>query len=154
MMKNRASVLFATLLALAAATSWAGVAVSTNSEGVILNGYDAVSYFTLSKAVPGDRGITAEHDGATYRFSTTANRDTFLANPDRFVPAYGGHCAYGASLGKKFAVDGTAFEIVDGVLYVNKNLKVYKTWKKDIPENITKADRQWPGIRDTPADEL
>ena len=154
MMRSRVSVLFAALLILAVATSWAGVETSTNSEGVILNGYDAVSYFTQNKAVPGHHEITAKHDGVTYQFSTAANRDTFTANPDRFVPAYGGYCAYGTSLGKKFAVDGTAFEVVDGVLYVNKNLKVYKTWKKDIPENITKADRQWPGIRNTPPDEL
>jgi len=136
------------------ATAWAGVETSTDSDGVILNGYDAVSYFTVNRAVRGDREITAKHEGVTYRFATEANREKFLADPDRFVPAYGGYCAYGTSLGKKFAVDGTAFEVVDGVLYVNKNLKVYKTWKKDIPGNIVKADGQWPGIRNTPPDEL
>ena len=119
-MKNRVSALLAALMIVTVATAWAGVETSTDSDGVILNGYDAVSYFTVNRAVRGDQEITAEHEGATYRFSTEANREAFLADPDRFVPAYGGYCAYGTTLGKKFAVDGTAFEVVYGVLYVNK----------------------------------
>lgn len=142
------------LALLTASVSWAGVETSTNSDGVILNGYDAVAYFTEGEPVEGESGLAAEHDGATYYFSTAANRDMFLANPERFEPAYGGYCAYGASLGKKFAVDGKAFDIVDDRLYVNKNLKVYETWVKDVPGNIAKADRQWTTIRDTPAEDL
>ncbi|MFK8029375.1 MAG: hypothetical protein AB8G18_03985 [Gammaproteobacteria bacterium] len=65
-----------------------------------------------------------------------------------------GSGALGTSFGKKFQVDGKAFRIVEGRLYVNKNLKVYKSWKKDIPNNIVKAEGQWPVIQDIPASEL
>lgn len=142
------------LVLLTAAVSWAGVDTSTNSDGVILNGYDAVAYFTEGKPVAGKSQFTAEHEGATFQFSTAANRDAFVAEPGKFAPAYGGFCAYGASLGKKFAVDGKAFEIVDGVLYVNKNIKVYKTWSKDIPGNVAKANQEWPKIKSVPAGDL
>jgi hypothetical protein len=35
---------------------------------------------------------------------------------------------------------------VDGKLYLNFNKKIRKKWSKDIPGNIRKADRNWPGI--------
>ncbi len=132
---------------LAAAHAVAGVETSTDANDVILAGHDAVAYFTQGEPVLGTAEFTAQHDGAVYRFASAENRNAFQANPQRYAPAYGGYCAFGTALGKKFSVDGRAFEIVEGRLYVNKNLSVYETWKKDIPGNIVKAEGQWPGIR-------
>ena len=145
---------FFTLALIAGALGHAGVATSTDANDVILAGHDAVAYFTQSKPVLGSAEFTAQHDGAVYRFASAANRDRFQADPDKYAPAYGGYCALGTSFGKKFEVDGKAFEIVEGRLYVNKNLSVYKTWKKDIPNNIVKAEGHWPTIKDIPADDL
>ena len=151
-MKKR--ILMLVLVLLTAAASWAGVETSTNSDGVILNGHDAVAYFTEGKAVEGESRFSADHEGATYYFSNAENRDAFVADPESFEPAYGGYCAYGTSVGKKFDVDGKAFKIVDDQLYVNKSLKVYETWVKDVPGNIVKANGHWPTIRDIPAGDL
>ena len=145
---------FFTLALIAGALGHAGVATSTDANDVILAGHDAVAYFTQSKPVLGSAEFTAQHDGAVYRFASATNRDRFQADPDKYAPAYGGYCALGTSFGKKFEVDGKAFEIVEGRLYVNKNLSVYKTWKKDIPNNIVKAEGHWPTIKDIPADDL
>ena len=145
---------FFTLALIAGAFGHAGVATSTDANDVILAGHDAVAYFTQSKPVLGSAEFTAQHDGAVYRFASATNRDRFQADPDKYAPAYGGYCALGTSFGKKFEVDGKAFEIVEGRLYVNKNLSVYKTWKKDIPNNIVKAEGHWPTIKDIPADDL
>lgn len=135
----------ATLLTISSYVT-AGVETATNDNDVILSGYDAVAYFTQNKPVKGSEQYTAQHDGAVYRFSSAANRDEFRSNPAKYAPAYGGYCAYGTALGKKFHVDGKAFEIVEGRLYVNKNLNVYKTWKTNIPGNIVTAEGQWPQI--------
>ncbi len=94
------------------------------------------------------------YEGAIYRFSSTKNHDLFVENPAKYAPAYGGYCALGTSFGKKFAVDGKAFQVVDGQLYVNKNLSVYKSWRKDIPGNLVKSDAQWPTIKNVPAGDL
>ena len=51
-------------------------------------------------------------------------------------------------------IDGKAFEIVDGKLYVNKNLDVYQAWKKDIPKHLVEAQEQWPTIEFTPSAQL
>ena len=127
----------------------AAVAICTpmaQAGPVILAGHDAVAYFTENKPVLGSKDYTAVHNGAIYRFANASNRDQFVQNPEKYAPVYGGYCAYGTALGKKFDVDGKAFKIEDGRLYVNKNLKVYDIWKKDIPSNIAKADQHWPRI--------
>ena len=138
------SILLLSTLSIAA---WAGFDTETDQNDVILAGHDAVAYQTEGKAVLGKAQFTTSHNDAIYRFSSAANRDAFRANPTKYAPAYGGYCAYGVSLGKKFSIDGKAFEIVNGILYVNKNLAVYETWRKNIPGNIQKADTQWPGIK-------
>jgi YHS domain-containing protein len=132
----------------------ASVDTATNDNDVILAGHDAIAYFTEGKPVLGSSEFTAQHDGAVYRFANAANRDRFRADPNKYAPAYGGYCALGTSFGKKFDVDGQAFEIVEGRMYVNKNLSVYNTWRKDIPNNIVKAEGQWPGIKHIAANEL
>ena len=145
------------LSAAALVTSLAGVAgteTATDANDVILAGHDAVAYFTENKPVLGSEKYTAEYDGAVYRFASARNRDLFRSSPEKYAPAYGGYCALGTSFGKKFEVDGKAFEVVEGRLYVNKNLSVYKTWRKDIPGNIVKSEGQWPLIKAIPADQL
>jgi YHS domain-containing protein len=146
--------IFAAVLALMSFVVQAGVETATDKNDVILAGHDVVAYFTENKPVLGEARFTAQHEGAVYRFSSAGNRDLFRADPVKYAPAYGGYCAFGASLGKKFQIDGKAFEIVEGRLYVNKNLEVYKTWRKDIPGNIVAAEGAWTKIRDRDASEL
>lgn len=132
----------------------AGANTETDQNDVILAGHDAVAYFTEGKPVLGKADYTTVYNGAIYRFSSKSNRNTFRANPEKYAPAYGGFCAYGMTFGKKFKIDGKAFEIVDGQLFVNKNLNVYKAWKKDVPKHITEANTQWPTVENTPANQL
>lgn len=133
---------------------FAGVDTETDQNGVILAGYDAVAYFTQNKAVKGNANYTAVHNDAIYRFSSAEHRDLFAQNPKKYAPMYGGFCAYGTTFGKKFEVNGEAFEIVDGKLYVNKDLSVYQAWKKDIPTHIDEANEEWPDIKDVPSSDL
>lgn len=139
---------------IASSVAWAGVDTETDENGIILAGHDAVAYFTQGKPVLGKATITAVHNDAIYRFSSEENRDMFVSNPDKYAPAYGGFCAYGATFGKKFEINGKAFEIVDGVLYVNKDENVYKAWAKSIPTHIDEADQEWPKIKDVSANAL
>jgi YHS domain-containing protein len=148
----KSSVLAVSLIA--SGVTWAGVDTETDENGVILAGHDAVAYFTQGKPVLGNANFTAVHNDAIYRFSSEENRDMFVSNPDKYAPAYGGFCAYGATFGKKFEINGKAFEIVDGVLYVNKDENVYKAWAKSIPTHIDEADQEWPKIKDVSAEAL
>jgi YHS domain-containing protein len=49
-------------------------------------GYDAVAYQTPGEAVQGRNEHAFFWNGATWLFSSEANRDAFAANPERFAP--------------------------------------------------------------------
>jgi hypothetical protein len=50
------------------------------------------------------------------------------------------------SRGTTADIDPESWAIVDGLLYLNLNKRIQRRWQKDIPGNITKADRNWPGV--------
>jgi len=75
-------------------------------------------------------------------------------NPDKYLPAYGGWCAFGVSVGKKFSADPEVWEIVDGKLYMNLDNGIKKMWISDIPGNIKKANKHWPNIKHKSPSEL
>lgn len=146
--------IIATALLGFASTSFAGVDTETDENGVILAGHDAVAYFTQGKPVQGKADYTAVHNDAVYRFSSAQNRDLFSENPEKYAPMYGGFCAYGTTFGKKFEIDGKAFKIVGGKLFVNKNLDVLKAWSQDIPKHLVEANDEWPNIENIAAENL
>lgn len=115
-------------------------------KGVAIGGYDAVAYFTDGKAVPGQPGITLEHEGAVWRFASEANRDAFKADPQRYAPQYGGYCAWAVASGYTAKGDPDAWTIADGRLYLNYNKSVQANWAKDIPGNVRKGDANWPAV--------
>lgn len=111
-----------------------------------LTGYDTVSYFQNNRPSKGQAEFTAQYNGLTYRFSNANNRDAFAANPARFAPQYDGYCAYGVSRGYKVGVDPLAYKVVKGKLYVNYSRSVQRTWSRDIPGYIAKAEKNWPTL--------
>lgn len=115
-------------------------------DGVGAGGYDVVAYFTQGAAVPGDAAIAVEHDGVTWRFASAENRDTFLADPAKYAPQYGGYCSYAASKGYVAKGDPQAWTVHDGKLYLNYSKQVRSIWSQDKPGNISKADANWPKI--------
>jgi len=94
------------------------------------------------------------HEGAAYRFSNQAHLDAFKQNPDRYAPQYGGFCAYGVAVGKKFDGDPRLWKIADGKLYLNLNEKIYRTFLEDVNGNVRKADGNWTKIEHTAVKDL
>jgi YHS domain-containing protein len=112
-------------------------------SGVAIQGYDPVAYFESSKAIEGNKEINAEYNKAIYWFSSEANKALFLKNPEKYVPQYGGYCAYGVSENHTSPTDPKAFTIVEDKLYLNYNLKVKELWTKEREERIKKANENW-----------
>ena len=123
-------------------------------DGLAAQGYDVVSYFNASGPTVGNTKYAAKHVGALYQFTTAANRDTFKANPDKYAPAYGGYCAFGAAMGRKFPGDPLVWKVQDGKLYLNLNKQVQAKWNENIPGFIRGADNNWPIIRSVADAEL
>ena len=119
--------------------------------GLSIGGYDPVAYFTESRARKGNARYEASHLGATYRFASAANRDAFLAEPDRYRPAYGGWCAFAMSSGGKTSPDPTNFIIDDDgrlfLFYKNFLIDTKSKWEAGNPARLErKADGAWAGI--------
>jgi YHS domain-containing protein len=129
------------------------ISADAQAANLAVQGYDVVSYQTGTPS-KGSRAFTAEFDGATYRFASQTSLDTFQADPARYVPAYGGFCAYGVSKGKKFEADPLAYTVVDGQLYLNLNQKILKKWRKKQAKYIDQAENNWPEIRSTAIGDL
>lgn len=117
-----------------------------NTVGV--HGYDLVSYQAEDKAVPGNGRFATVFEGVTYLFASEANKKVFEANPQKFLPAFGGYCAYGVSIGKKFDGNPLNWKLIDGKLYLNLDGEIALLWEKDLTANIEKANATWPKIQD------
>jgi YHS domain-containing protein len=118
------------------------------------SGYDLVSYHTGEKPLRGNGNHVVVQDGVTYLFISEENKNTFAAAPGRYLPAYGGYCAYGVSVGKKFVGDPDVWKIVHGRLYLNVDTGIQEKWLEDVPGNIAKANSHWPRIRNRLPSEL
>lgn len=121
--------------------------------GLAAHGYDVVSYFS-GQPVVGTDAFAIAHNGATYRFASQANLDAFKAEPSKYEPAFGGYCAYGVALGKKFDGDPRFWKVVDGKLYLNLNSDIQTKWSEDVAGNIKKADTNWGKIKSVAVDKL
>ncbi len=118
-----------------------------DKSNLALEGYDPVTYFTIQKATKGKENLNTTYAGITYRFSTVEDLTLFKANPTKYLPQYGGWCAYAmGSSGDKVDIDPETFKLVDGNLYLFYNKffnNTKKTWNKDEKNLKKKADINW-----------
>ena len=142
---------FATMVTSAFAV---GPDINATTTGLALRGVDPVSYFKAGEPQDGDISITAQHNGATYRFTSEANRDAFQQNPTKYAPQYGGFCAFGTAMGVKVDGDPDLWKIVDGKLYLNLSQDIQNRWNKDVPGFITTANGNWSKIKDVDPSDL
>ena len=125
-------------------------------DNVAIGGYDLVAYFLPGKATKGSPDFKATHKTVIYYFSTAANRDAFVTNPDKYLPQYDGWCALAVGQQKKKVnINPETFKITDGKLYLfyNSSHKLSGTkfnslqpWVKDESNLIKKANENWPSV--------
>lgn len=114
-------------------------------NNVAISGYDPVSYFTDSP-VPGSPAIASAYGDATYYFASEDNKATFEADPDHYIPQYGGFCAVAVSEGKLVPVDPETYKVTDDKLYLFYNGEHGNTkpqWEADEAAAKANADAAW-----------
>ncbi|KGJ91216.1 YHS domain-containing (seleno)protein [Colwellia psychrerythraea] len=134
-------------LLMSSLTFAANIEVNANGNDLAIKGYDAVSYFTKGAPAKGTDNFTAAYNGAIYQFSSADNRDLFKSEPSKYAPQYGGYCAFGVTMHKKFDTDPMAWHIRGDKLYLNLNKDVQKKWVTDIPGYIETAQTNWTDIK-------
>ena len=117
-----------------------------NQAGLALQGYDPVAYFEDGKPALGDPAIGYRWHGISYHFASEQHRKAFIDRPARYLPQYGGYCAYAVSEGTTADGDPQLWAIVDEKLYLNNNPVAKKTWDENRPHRIKAGDRNWPHI--------
>jgi YHS domain-containing protein len=110
------------------------------------SGYDVVGYFTDGRPVRGTSQFRATHQGVEYRFANAEHLAAFRASPARYLPQYGGYCAWAVSQGYTASGNPNNWRIVDGKLYLNYNTEIQHRWEGDIPGHIQSANGHWPSV--------
>ena len=111
---------------------------------------DVVAYFSLGAgedSVAGKEEFSYPWEGFTWQFSSQENLDLFKAAPEKYIPQFGGYCAFAVSKGYTATIDPDAWTVHDGKLYVNYSKGVRTTWLKDRDERIVKGNENWPGLK-------
>jgi YHS domain-containing protein len=116
------------------------------TDGIAIQGYDPVAYFTEGKPVEGSPDITSDWNGAKLRFASAENKSTFDGNPEKYAPKYGGYCAYAVSKGYVATTDPAAWSIHDDRLYLNYSKSVRALWAVRKRHHIEEADKNWPSV--------
>lgn len=118
-----------------------------HQNGLAIDGYDPVAYFTLNKALKGKAECQITHQGITYRFVNETHKKLFLKEPNKYEPQYGGWCAFAmGDYGKKVKVDPETFKITNGKLYLFYNFYLNNTltdWNKNETKLIQSGDANW-----------
>ncbi len=122
--------------------------VNKDSNGLAIKGYDPVAYFTVGRAVKGKSQYQYSWKGASWWFTSAANRDKFAADPEGYAPQYGGFCASAMVAGKFIDINPKVWKIVGGKLYLSYNLKYFDAFQRNLSANIKRADRNWAKINE------
>jgi YHS domain-containing protein len=120
--------------------------INVDKDLVAVKGYDVVAYFTDSKPVKGVPQIQSIYKGARYYFASKEHKQLFDAAPEKYVPQFGGFCAYGVSNGYNVKIEPDAWMIVDGRLLLQYDTDVRDKFNKDTQGNLKKADANWPEL--------
>lgn len=117
--------------------------INMTADGLAIKGYDAVAYFTDHKPVKGLAQYEFQWQGAKYRFASADHRDLFVANPGKYVPQYGGYCAFALAHNGIADISPRQWAVVDDKLYLNNNGIAYTLWAAAKKSNIASADKNW-----------
>jgi len=119
-------------------------------KNYVAKGYDVVAYFD-NQALEGKKEFTTTYDNVEFKFASEKNLNTFKSNPKKYIPQYGGYCAYAIAVkSKKVDINPETYEIRDGKLYLFYNSwgnNTLKTWQKNNVKGLqNKADKNWEAM--------
>ena len=129
------------------------MANNIDNSNIALQGYSPVSYADLGLAQRGVKEFKTEYKGVIYYFTSKEQKASFDSNPGKYLPQYGGFCAFGVYAGAKFRVDPTKFISKDGKYFLflnNVELDAMQLWLNENEKSlIATANRNWAKLSKT-----
>src|ERR1041384_3124921 len=92
--------------------------VTDRHTGLAIYGIDPVAYFTNGKPTIGRENFELRYAGAVWRFDNEGNRAAFAADPDVYMPQFGGYDPLGVSRGVATPGNPVLWIISDQRLYL------------------------------------
>ncbi len=140
------------LLTLQGAWSQDKKAHNIDDSSIALQGYSPVSYLDLGLAQRGLKQYKSTHNQVNYYFTSEKQKKAFDKEPEKYLPQYGGYCAFGIYAGAKFRPDPNKFITKDGkyFLYLNNlELDAKQLWlgEKDHERLVAKANSNWEKLK-------
>ena len=118
---------------------------------IALQGYSAVSYLDLGLAQRGNKQFKTIHQNIAYYFTSAEQKAKFDRNPSKYLPQFGGFCAFGVYAGAKFRVDPNKFVVSGGKYYLFLNDLEVDAKQLWISENesklLSKANSNWKSLK-------
>lgn len=143
------AVVLALGMTLCATMGFADTAAPLNqtADGVAMDGFDVVAYFTEAAPTKGDAAFAVDHAGAQWLFASQTNADAFSADPARYAPRNNGWCAYAVSEGYGAEVDFVnGWSVVDGALYLNWDQSTRDLFLAEQDKRIAASAANWPAV--------
>lgn len=125
-----------------------------DNSNIALQGYSPVSYLDLGIAQKGIKEHKSEHDKVVYYFTGAEQKKKFDKNPSKYLPQYGGYCAFGVYAGAKFRPDPNKFIVKDGKYFLylyNLELDAQQLWlaENNHSKLVSKANENWSNLKNT-----
>jgi hypothetical protein len=114
--------------------------------GLALYGVDPVAYFTDGKPLVGKEDFEYRYAGATWRFGNEGNRAAFAADPEVYMPRFGGYDPAGVARGVARAGYPQLWAIVHNRLYLFYTADARAAFIADPAAAISPAEARWPDL--------
>ena len=152
----KSSIIFIVVFALFSTSLFAqdNKANNIDNSNIALQGYSPVSYADLGLAQIGVKEFKSEYKKVIYYFTSADQKASFDRNPGKYLPEYGGFCAFGIFAGAKFRPDPNKFISKDGKYFLylyNLELDAQQLWlnEKDHNKLVAAANKNWAKLSKT-----
>ena len=115
--------------------------------GLAIYGVDPVAYFTDRKPVAGREEFEHRFAGAVWRFDNDSNRAAFIADPNVYMPRYGGYDPVGIARGVSTAGYPDLWVVHDERLYLFYTAAARQVFIADPALVIASASARWAEVK-------
>ena len=115
-------------------------------SGLAISGFDPVAYFTDAQALPGKGEFEQVLAGVAWRFRSEGNSAAFKADPDVYMPRFGGYDPVDIARGVAVPGNPRLWVISGERLYLFYSTETKEEFAADRDRVITAADRTWPSV--------
>jgi hypothetical protein len=121
--------------------------VADRHTGLAISGFDPVAYFIDGVALPGKLEFECEFAGAVWRFRNEGNRAAFIAEPQAYMPRFGGYDPTGVARGVAVPGNPRFWLISADHLYLFRSWEARDAFAGRAPEVAATAESKWPAVQ-------